>query len=174
MEIIPPNLDDPGFWIALPALLVVVGGIVLYTWLRPPAWKNLLDDRRYQQALTIYAATLRHEELTHDKRRQALADAIWHLIADHDIAPKEAESNMRLVVARYDRDQSYELRNEASTYEQEGAYDIALDYYNRAARWQEEHDPKDCQFLKRCAARVRRKVRCKSGRMQRRKQGAGG
>jgi hypothetical protein len=66
---------------------------------------------------------------------------------------------MRLAVARFDRKQSNDVRNEAAFYERAGAYDLALEYYERAAWWQEKHDPKDYQFLQQCAARVRRKVR---------------
>jgi tetratricopeptide (TPR) repeat protein len=134
-------------------------GVVAYQRLRPPAWERLLRDGRYHQALAVYATNLQHEEPTADDRRQALAAAVEYLTKEHGVAPEEARQNLPLVVARFDRDRSYELRHEAVAYEQAGAYGLALEYYERAARWQEEYDPKDYQFLQGCAARVRRKAR---------------
>ena len=75
--------------------------------------------------------------------------ATEYLANEHGIPAAEARPNLRRVVAEYAREQSYELRNEAVAYEQEGAYDLALDCYQRAAWWQEEHDAKDYQFLQR-------------------------
>jgi tetratricopeptide (TPR) repeat protein len=151
--------DTPEFWIIAAVVVLVIVGIALFRWLRPPLLQKLLEDARYQQALGVYADSLPHEELTRDNRRQAVAVAIQYLEKEHGIPPDEAGPNVRLVVAEHDRERSYELRHEALAYEQAGAYDLALDYFERAAVWQEEHDPKDYQFLQRCIARVRGKVR---------------
>lgn len=151
--------DTPEFWAALAIVLLIIVGACIYQWWRPPVWKKLLDDRRYQEALSVYAANLPREEPTAEDRRQAVVAAVEYLTMEHGLSAEEARPNVRVVVARYDRDQSYELRQEAVFYEQAGAYDLALDYYERAARWQQEHDPKDYQFLQQCAARVRKKVR---------------
>ena len=151
--------ESPIVWLIIAGLLVCGVGIGLYQWLRPPAWQKLLQDDRYRQALKIYAATVRQEEAMCDVRRKALAVAIEYLVNDHGIPAAEAESNLRRIVVQYAREQSYELRNEAVAYEQEGSYDQALDCYQRAAWWQEDHDPKDYQFLQRCVTRVRGKAR---------------
>ncbi len=151
--------DTPEFLVVLAALVLLVIGIALYQWLRPPAIKRLLPDGRYQQALAVYAANLGQPEPTPDERRQALAVAAEYLSREHGIAAEEAAANLRVLVAAYDRDQSYELRHEALAYEQAGAFQLALECFERAARLQEEHDPKDHQFLQRCVARVRGKVR---------------
>jgi hypothetical protein len=151
--------DSPEFLIGIAIVLALIIGIVVYQWLRPPAWKKLIEDDRYRQALNIYAGNLQQDEPTDDDRRNALAAAVEHLTKEHGITAEEAEANLRKVAAEHDRDRSYELRQEGSFYEQAGAYDLALDYYERAAWWQEVHDPKDYQFLQQCAARVRKKVR---------------
>jgi tetratricopeptide (TPR) repeat protein len=151
--------DSPQFWSAVAIVLLIVIGVCIYQWLRPPAWQKLFGDRRYHQALSVYGANLARENPTSEERRLVLDAAVEYLTKEQGIPAEEARSNLRLVSARYDRDRSYELRQEAVFYEQAGAYDLALDYYERAARWQEQHDPKDHQFLLGCAARVRKKVR---------------
>jgi hypothetical protein len=151
--------NSPEYWTAAAIVLAMVVGIAVYHWLRPPAWKKLIEDDRYREALNIYAGHLQHEEPTDDDRRQALAAGVEHLTKECGILAEEAEAKLRLVAAQYDRERSNELRKEGSLHEQAGAYDVALDYYERAAWWQEEHDPKDYQFLQQCVARVRKKVR---------------
>jgi tetratricopeptide (TPR) repeat protein len=151
--------DSPEFWATAAVVVAVIVCVAVYQCFRPPAWKRLLKDERYYQALSVYAANLRHEEPTRDDRRQALEAAVQYLVSEHGIPAEEARENLRLLVAQYDRDRSYELRNEAVAHEQAGAYGLALEYYERAARWQEEHDPKDHQFLQGCVDRVRRKAR---------------
>jgi hypothetical protein len=151
--------DTPEFYAALGFMVVLVIGIAIYSWLRPPKWKKLIEDSRYHQAISVYAANLQQEKPTDDDRQHALTLAVGYLTNEHGIPAEEAEVNLRLLVAQHDRDRSYELRQEGSFYEQAGAHDLALDYYERAAWWQAEHDPKDHQFLQQCAARVRKKVR---------------
>jgi tetratricopeptide (TPR) repeat protein len=151
--------DTPEFWGGLAIVLGIIVCVLVYHVLWPPAWKKLLKDRRYDQGLGVYAEHLRHEDATNDDRRRAFAAAVQYLTNEHGIPPEEAAQNLRLLVAQYDRDRSYDLRNEAVAHEQAGAYGLALEYYERAARWQEEHDPKDFQFLQTCVDRVRRKAR---------------
>jgi hypothetical protein len=151
--------DTPEFWLIAAAVLALIIVIAVYRWLRPPAAERLIADPRYRQALEVYAGNLQHEDPTYDDRQAALAVAADYLAAEHGVPAEEAEANLRLVAAVYDRERSYELRHEAIAYEQAGAYDQALDYYERAARWREGHDAEDYQFLQRCAARVRGKVR---------------
>jgi tetratricopeptide (TPR) repeat protein len=151
--------DTPEFLAAIGIVVALVIGVAVYQWLRPPGWQRLLKDGRYHQALAVYAANLQHGDPTADDRRRALAAAVQYLTAEHAVPAEDAAANLRLVVAQYDRDRSYELRNEAVAHEQAGAYGLALEYYERAARWQQEHNPKDYQFLQTCVARVRSKVR---------------
>jgi hypothetical protein len=150
--------DTPEAWIAIAAVVVLIVGIVLYQWIRPPVWKRLMQDDRYRQALKVYAEVVHRDHSLSDVRHQAVAAATAYLVNQHRIVAGEADRNLRHVVAEYARDQSYELRNEGAAHEQAGAYDLALDFYQRAAWWQEEHNPKDYQFLQRCIARVRGKA----------------
>jgi hypothetical protein len=147
--------DTPEAWLGIAAIVVLVVGILIYQWLRPPAWKKLIQDDCYRQALNVYADVVHRDHQLCDVRHQALAAATTFLMTEHGIAAAEAERNLRHVVAQYARDQSYELRAEGAAHEQAGAYDLALDFYQRAAWWQEEHNPKDYQFLQKCIARVR-------------------
>jgi hypothetical protein len=157
--------DSPEVWaVAIGILVVTVIGVAIYQWLRPPATKKLIEDPRYLQALDVYAAGLPGEaEPSRQDRQAALAAAVECLAKEHGVAAEEAERGLRLLIAEYDKDRSYELRHQALTYEQAGAYDLALDYFERAARLREEHDPEDYQFLQRCAARVRGKARTGKG-----------
>jgi hypothetical protein len=66
-----------------------------------------LEDDGYRQALAVYLKHLRTQEPTREDRRAALAAAIAHLVTELGIPPTEASPNMGLVVAAYDRDQSY-------------------------------------------------------------------
>jgi tetratricopeptide (TPR) repeat protein len=158
--IIPNSTEDWVILLTVLALVIGIGiGVTVWQRLWPPATKKLLEDDRYHQALAVYAGNLPAEEPTRDDRRSALAAATLYLVNEHGIDSREAAPNVRLVVAAYDRDQSYELRHEGLAYEEAGDPESALAYYERAARLQEEHDPKDYQFLLRCADRVRRKVR---------------
>lgn len=150
--------DSPEAWLIILAVIVIIAGAVFYSWLRPPAWKKLLQDQRYCQALNVYADTVQSQDCLGDVRRHALATGTSFLTNEHGIPAEEAARNLRLVVAQYARDQSYALRQEAVAFEQDGHYDQALDHYQRAAWWQEDHDPKDYQFLQRCVARVRSKA----------------
>jgi hypothetical protein len=151
--------DTPEFWIALAIVLVIVIGVVIYHVIRPPPVKKLLQDGRYHQALAVYAGNLPPGEPTWEDRHNAFAVAAEYLTNEHGIPAEQAEPNLRLVVAEYDREQSYELRHEAIAYERAGAHELALEYFERAARLQEGHDREDYEFLQRCVARVRRKVR---------------
>jgi hypothetical protein len=134
-------------------------GVVVYQWLWPSASKKVLDDDRYHQALAVYIDSLRGEEPTRDDRRAALAAATLYLVNQHGIPSADAAQRMLLMVAAYDREQSYELRHEAIAFEEAGDYESALTYFERAARLQEDHDPADYRFLQACIARVRGKVR---------------
>ncbi len=147
-------------------LLIVLGGVIciglaIAAWQRlfPSAIKKVLKDSRYHQALAVYRQHLGPEELALDDRRDAFTVATVYLVKEHGIPPEEAGPNMRLMVAAYDRDQSFDLRNDAAIYEEAGDYQSALVNYERAARLQEEHDQKDFEVLQRCIARVRRKMR---------------
>jgi hypothetical protein len=155
--------DSTEVWLMLAAILAVgVGGgvgIGVYQWLRPPLWKKLSQDERYCNALIVYAEAIGRDEQTGNIRRHAHAAGTAYLVNEHGIPAEEAGANLQRVVAVYARNQSYDLRSEGVNFEQAGAYDLALDCYQRAAWWQEEHDPKDYQFLQRCIARVRGKVR---------------
>ena len=151
--------ESPAVWLLIAAVLALGVGIAVYQRLRPPAWKKLLQDERYRKALNVYAETIRHEGTLCDVRRKAVAEATDYLATEHGIPATEAEPNLRRIVSQYAREQSYELRQEAVAYEQQGVYEQALDYYQRAAWWQEDHDLKDYQFLQRCVARVRGKAR---------------
>ncbi len=150
--------DTPEAWLGIAAIVVLVVGILIYQWIRPPAWKKLIQDDRYRQALKVYAEVVHRDHELCDVRQQALAAGTAYLANEHGLAAEEASRNLRHVVAQYARDQSYELRNEGAAHEQAGAYELALDLYQRAAWWQEENDPKDYQFLQRCIARVRGKT----------------
>jgi tetratricopeptide (TPR) repeat protein len=141
--------------------IIVAIGFVIVAWqgLFPSATKKVLKDDRYHQALAVYRQHLGLDEPTLDPRRDAFAAATEFLVKAHGIRSAEAASNMRLMVAAYDRDQSFELRNEAAIYEEAGDYQSALANYEQAARLQQEHDQKDHEVLQRCIARVRRKMR---------------
>jgi tetratricopeptide (TPR) repeat protein len=141
--------------------VIIAIGLAIAAWqgLFPSATKKLLKDDRYRQALRVYSEAVgAQEEPTLDDRREAFAAAAEYLVSEHGIPSAEAARNMRLMVAVYDRDQSYDLRNDAAIYEEAGDYQSALVNYERAARLQEQHDRKDYDVLQRCIARVRRKI----------------
>ncbi len=132
--------------------------IVVWRYVFPPAVQKLAADERYLQALAVYIEALRSDDPTRDERRTARAAATTYLINDCGIPSEEAATNMNLMVAAYDHDQSFELRDAGFVFEESGDFELALAYFERAARLQEEHDAKDYQFLQRCIARVRNKV----------------
>jgi hypothetical protein len=156
-----PTTDEG--WAHLLIGLAVVGcvvvGILAWRRLFPPAIEKLQRDQRYHQALAVYAANLRTEEPTREERRAALAAATAYLVNEHGVPEAEAAPNVRLLVAAYDREQSYELRHQALALEEAGDHESALAYFERAARLQKEHDRQDYRFLQRCVARVRGKMR---------------
>lgn len=155
--------DSPEVYlIGLATLVIGIIVVALYQWVRPPLLKTLLNDERYLHALTVYTNHLPTDtEPSREQRHDARARAAEYLTREHGIAAVDAERNVRVVVAALDKDRSYELRQDAVTYEQAGAYELALDHYERAARLQEEHDKEDHAFLQRCIARVRKKVRAR-------------
>jgi tetratricopeptide (TPR) repeat protein len=154
--------DSPEFLAALGLVVALVIGFAIYQWLRPPAIQKLAGDNRYLEALSVYTANLPTEgEPTREDRFRAHVAAAGYLTEQHAIAEAEADANLRVMVAEYDKERSYELRYDALAYEEAGAYDLALDCFERAARLQEEHDPKDYQFLQRCIQRVRAKAQSK-------------
>jgi tetratricopeptide (TPR) repeat protein len=156
--------EDPLVWLIVGAIVLFGIGYAVFRSIWPATIDKLQSDDRYRQALAVYAGNLpQQEEPTRDDRRNAFVAAAAYLTTDHGIAAEEAERNLRLVVAQYDREVSYDLRHEALGYERAGAHQLALEYFERAARLQEEHDPKDYQFLQRCIARVRKKVQCGPG-----------
>lgn len=154
-------LPDTMELLAILGFLLVVGiGVAAYQWLRPPAAKKLFEDDRYRQGLSIFSGNLPAErEATDEERKNALAGAVDFLAREHGIPAEEASRNLWVLIGEYDREQSYELRQEGITYEQAGAHELALDCYERAARLRKEHDREDYEFLLRCIARVRGKAR---------------
>ncbi len=162
MRIIALPGSDAEWANLLLVLALIVGiAIAITVWkrLRSRDIERLLKDPRYHQALAVYIDHLRAEEPTRDDRREAVTTAIRYLVNDLGVSSNEAGPSLRLVVAAYDREQSYELRHQAIACEEAGDHEAALAYFERAARLQEEHDPKDHEFLLRCIARVRAKVR---------------
>lgn len=156
---VPTTAEGWTFVLIVVALVIGVGiGVAAWQRLWPSATKKVLADVRYRQALAVYIENLGAEEPTREDRRDALRMATLYLVNEHHIQSVEAAPNMRLVVAAYDHEQSHELRSEAQAYEMAGDYESALAYYERAARLQEEHDPKDYQVLLRCIDRVGRKI----------------
>ena len=155
-----PGSDEGWFLLFAVLALIIAGGIGVVVWTRlfPSAKAKALADKRYQEALAVYAEHLQTDDPTTEDRRTAFAEATMYLVDQHGIPSAEASSNLRLMVAEYDRERSYDLRNDALAYEEAGDYASAAIYYERAARMQQEHDPKDCQFLLQCVARVRRKL----------------
>jgi hypothetical protein len=151
--------DHPEYYVIGGLILVAVVGVVaLYQYFFPPAVDRLRADPRYQAAFTLYNTNLQFENPTRDDRQAALAVAVTYL-ENEGVPADEARRNLQLTVAGYDRERSYDLRHEALAYEQLGAHELALEYFERAAMWQEDHDRTDYQFLQRCIARVRGKVR---------------
>jgi hypothetical protein len=151
--------DNPEYYvIAGVALVVLVGVVALYQYFFPPAVDRLRTDPRYQAAFTLYTTNLQFENPTRDDRQAALAVAATYLEGE-GVPADEARRNLQLIVAGYDRERSYDLRHEALAYEQLGANELALEYFERAAMWQEDHDRTDSQFLQRCIARVQGKIR---------------
>lgn len=150
-------------------IAIIVGVIVLvlgiavvvsfYKRLFPSTISRLASDMRYRQALGVYVGNLQSEDPTREERRAAVIEAISYLVNDHGIPSAEASTNMRLVVATFDHDQSLALRQEGAAHEEAGDYASARAYYERAARLQEEHDPADHGFLLQCIARVSARIR---------------
>jgi hypothetical protein len=151
--------ESPEVYILIGVVLVLaVAGAALYQRFFPPAAQKLLADQRYRAALSVYTDRLQMEQPTRADRQAALAAASDYLWNEGGVPAEEAGRNLLLVVAGHDRERSYDCRHDALAYEQAGAYEMALDCFETAAMWQEDHDPKDHQFLQRCLARVRKKV----------------
>jgi hypothetical protein len=152
--------ESPDVYIFAAVFLVVaVACVTLYRRIFPPAALKLLADPRYQEALSIYTNHLRIEGPTRADRRAALAAASDHLVDERGVPAEEARLNLQSAVAGHDRERSYDMRHEALACEEAGEHEMALDYFERAAMWQEDHDPEDIQFLERCMTRVRGKIR---------------
>jgi tetratricopeptide (TPR) repeat protein len=160
--IILPSSDEGWLSLLICLALVIAVGVAIFVWqyFWPSTRVKVLADERYRQALVVYADKLQREdavEPTREERQAAFTEATEFLVREHGIPSAEAAARRHLMVAAYDRDQSYELRNEALGFEEAGAYASAIACYERAARLQEENDPKDHQFLLKCVSRVRRK-----------------
>lgn len=151
--------ESPEVWLVLGIVLLLLIAFCIYRQIRPPLLQRLLADQRYRQALAIYAGNLPGESPPPEDLEKAFALACDCLIRDLGVPAAEAGPNLRLVVKDYDRARSYDLRHEALAYEEAGAHDLAVEFFERAARLQERHDPEDHAFLMRCVARVRGKVR---------------
>lgn len=151
--------EDPTVWLFVGLVLLGALGYAAFRGIWPSAQDRVRGDARYREALRVYAAALPQEVPTREERRQAMAVATEHLTAQHALAAAEADKGLRVLVADLDRARSYDLRHDALAYEQAGAFELALELFDQAARLQEEHDAKDHQFLQRCIARVRGKVR---------------
>jgi tetratricopeptide (TPR) repeat protein len=152
---------DPETWVvAIVVLVVLFIGHVIYQWLRPPVLQKVTADPRYPQAMGVYVGHLPVDaEPSWEQRQDAFAAAVEYLTREHGLPAEEAEKGLRVLVGEYNKGLSYDLRHEALTYEQAGAYDLALDYFERAARLREGFDAEDYEFLQRCVARVRAKAR---------------
>jgi tetratricopeptide (TPR) repeat protein len=152
---------DPETWlIVIVGMVVLIAGIAIYQWLRPPAVQRVMADARYPQAMGVYVGHLPADvEPDWEQRQHAFDAAVEYLTKEYGIAADEAGKNLRVLVGEYNKERSYELRQEAITYEQAGAYEMALDHFERAARLREGFDAEDYEFLQRCIARVRGKVR---------------
>jgi hypothetical protein len=151
--------QDPLVWLLIAGLVVAVLVVAFFRRLFPSATKKALADPRYHQALAVYVDRLPGEDPTREERWDALDVATRYLIDEHGVAPAAAGPNLRRVVQQYDREQSYDLRHQGIAHEEAGEFEQALVYYERAARLQEQHDRADYEFLQRCVARVRGKVR---------------
>jgi hypothetical protein len=154
---------DPETWVGIIVLMVVlVAGVAIYQWIRPPAVQRVMADARYPQAMGVYVGHLPADvEPDWEQRQHAFAAAVEYLTKEHGLPADEAGKNLRVLVGEYNKGRSYELRQEAITYEQAGAYGLALDYFERAARLREGFDAEDYEFLQRCVARVRAKARAR-------------
>jgi hypothetical protein len=159
--IIPTNPEHLLY--GLVAVALIVGIAIIWNRIFPPAIDKLLPDSRYQEALGVYAAKLANTDPSRDDRRAALQEATTYLIDNHDIPARRAKRNMRRMQAFYDREQSDGFRDTAFAYEEAGDYESALLNFQRAARWQKDHNRAAYDFLRRCAARVERKARRATG-----------
>lgn len=121
--------------------------------------RRLLQDAKYIQALEIYAATLPKpdEESTLELRKLALSTALDFLVTEKSVPRNEAETNLKLILALQEEQQSKLLRHQALLHEEAGEWNEALDLYEEAAELRELWDAKDFAFLQKCIARVERK-----------------
>jgi tetratricopeptide (TPR) repeat protein len=152
--------QDPMVWVIVGGVLLFAVAYAIFRSIRPPLAERLAADPRYRHAMEVYVAGLPQDrEPTRGERRDAALEAIGCLVSEHGVGSEEAGRNLRVLVAAHDKALSYDLRHEALACEEAGEYGKALEYFERAARLQEEHDPKDHQFLLRCVARVRGRLR---------------
>src|SRR5690349_18546753 len=121
MRVILVPSSTEGWLLVLIALGVIIAiAIAVAAWqgLFPSATKKVLKDGRYHEALAVYTQHLGPDEPTLDDRRDAFAAATEYLVKQHGIASEQAAPNMRLMVAAFDRDQSFDLRNDAAIFEE--------------------------------------------------------
>lgn len=149
--------DNPERYVIIAGVLILlVLGVMCYQWLFPPRAEVLLKDERYRVSQRLYIDRLSFPDPTSEDRQHALEEAVEMLIIQ-GIPREQAPQDLRHVVAEHDRARSYDVRSEAMAYEQMGAYELALDRFERAAMWQADHDAGDYAFLQRCIERVRNK-----------------
>lgn len=139
-------------------ILLLLGGILLFRWLRPPLIRRLLDDPRYLEALSIYLQHLPPEGDPSPADRHTASTAAVDYLSEQCAIPREqAQMHLGVIEGEYLKNRSYELRETALGYEQAGAYDLAAEYFARAAELRKDHDAEDYEFLQRCIHRVHKK-----------------
>src|SRR4051812_43941528 len=90
---------DPATWAGIIILMVVlVVGVAIYQWPRPPAIQKVLADARYPQALDVYVGQLPVDaEPNWEQRQDAFAAAVEYLTTEHGVPADEAEKNLRVL-----------------------------------------------------------------------------
>src|SRR5262245_21681080 len=110
-----PNSTEEwiGILIALLIVLAVAGVIFLWNKISPPLLTRLVADERYQHAMGIYTDKIGNiTESTREQRWAAFDAARDYLVGVRGIPLAEADKNLGVMVAAYDKDLSYGLRGE--------------------------------------------------------------
>lgn len=159
------NLQSPLIYRLPPGTAICVGlfvvlGFVIYRFpLDSVRMRRLLKEPKFARAVSIYETAIpdeRHASI--EERQDALALATTFLVQDHALEHARAEKQLRFILAELNRARTTEIRQIAAAYEQNGDWRSAQDLYQQAADLREPWDAKDHEFLRKCIARVEKRL----------------
>jgi hypothetical protein len=148
-----PRLQVPWRYWFPPGLATAIVFVGFMAWLvhrqkrRGKRFELLKADRRYQEALKVYAdQVLSNPAPSLSQRQDAISTAINHLVG-MGISPRRARTSFTLLISTIECQQADQLRDEAYGLAMEGSWDAAASHYQQAAAILKPWNAKAAQFL---------------------------